>query len=282
MQISLIQSVYLFALKFIWSTDIHTCIAMVYWPSHSIAIDHSSIGLKRLTIQLVFNEAWLCVLVRFLHHNMSQVRTATLSYSRINRTWLHKDPKVSVLQADKPLFWGLIWFIHKVKGTSWLYPFWHDLQYLFIKLLRDDYFEVWHSNWLSVLKLLSNEPQNWAWLGSIQPEWVGLSHKPTHNFFRLSQQNNHCYVRLRFHTFKKITKHFLLLNKWSCLSFRLFRWCWYSLVWGNNATIVMLNWGTIPLRKYFSKLLISQMSFISFICAILIFCSKWRDFRPIR
>ena len=42
----------------------------VYWPSHGIASDHSSIRLKRLSIQLVFIEAWLCILTSFLHHNI--------------------------------------------------------------------------------------------------------------------------------------------------------------------------------------------------------------------
>ena len=65
--------------KFIWSTDIQNILLLVYWPPHGIAIAHSSIGLKRLTIQLVFIEAWLCVVMRFLHHNTSQVCTATLS-----------------------------------------------------------------------------------------------------------------------------------------------------------------------------------------------------------
>ena len=46
--------------KFIWSTDIQNTLLLVYWPPHGIAIDYSSIGLKRLTIQLVFIEAWLC------------------------------------------------------------------------------------------------------------------------------------------------------------------------------------------------------------------------------
>ena len=67
--------------KFIWSTDIQNTLLLVYWPPHGIAIDHSSIGLKRLTIQLVFIEAWLCVVMRFLHHNTSQVCTATLRTS---------------------------------------------------------------------------------------------------------------------------------------------------------------------------------------------------------
>ena len=63
-------------------TSIHALL-LVYWPSHGIAIDHSSIGLKRLTIQLVFNEAWLCVLARFSRHNTSQVCTATLRCPRV-------------------------------------------------------------------------------------------------------------------------------------------------------------------------------------------------------
>ena len=67
--------------KFVWSTNIQNALPLVYWPPHGIVIDHSSIGLKRLTIQLVFNEAWLCVVLRFLRHNMSQVCTATLSNS---------------------------------------------------------------------------------------------------------------------------------------------------------------------------------------------------------
>ena len=62
--------------KFLWSTNIQNALPLVYWPPHGIAIDHSSIGLKRLTIQLVFNEAWLCVVLRFLRHNTC---TATLS-----------------------------------------------------------------------------------------------------------------------------------------------------------------------------------------------------------
>ena len=66
--------------KCIWSTDIQNTLLLVYWPPHGIAIDHSSIVLKRLTIQLVFIEAWLCVVMRFLHHKMSQVCTATFSY----------------------------------------------------------------------------------------------------------------------------------------------------------------------------------------------------------
>ena len=64
--------------KLMWSTDIQNTLLLVYWPPHGIAIDHSSIRLKRLTIQLVFIEAWLCVVMRFLHHNTSQVCTATL------------------------------------------------------------------------------------------------------------------------------------------------------------------------------------------------------------
>ena len=64
--------------KFILSTYIQNALLLVYWPPHGIAIDHSSIGLKRLTIQLVFNEACLCVLVRLLHHNTSEVCTVTL------------------------------------------------------------------------------------------------------------------------------------------------------------------------------------------------------------
>ena len=65
--------------KFRWSTDIQNTLLLVYWPPHGIAIDHSSIGLKRLPIQLVFIEAWLCVVLRFLHLNTSQVCTATLT-----------------------------------------------------------------------------------------------------------------------------------------------------------------------------------------------------------
>ena len=61
-----------------WSTDIQNALLLVYGLPHGIAIDHSSIRLKKLTIQLVFNEAWLCVLVRFLCYNASQVCTATL------------------------------------------------------------------------------------------------------------------------------------------------------------------------------------------------------------
>ena len=66
--------------KFIWSTDIQNTLLLVYWPPRGIAMDHSSISLKRLTIQLVFIEAWLCVVMIFLHHNTSQVCTATLSW----------------------------------------------------------------------------------------------------------------------------------------------------------------------------------------------------------
>ena len=66
--------------KFMWSTDIQNTLLLVYWPSHGIAIDHSSIGLKRLTIQLVFIEAWLCVVMRFLHHNTSQCVHCNLKY----------------------------------------------------------------------------------------------------------------------------------------------------------------------------------------------------------
>ena len=72
-------------------TSIHALL-LVYWPSHGIAIDHSSIGLKRLTIQLVFNEAWLCVVVRFLHHNTSQVCTATLKGSAITKYFVDQKP----------------------------------------------------------------------------------------------------------------------------------------------------------------------------------------------
>ena len=64
--------------KYIWSTDIQNALLFVCWPPHDIAIDYSSIGLKKVTIQQVFNKAWQCVLVRFLHHKMSQVCTATL------------------------------------------------------------------------------------------------------------------------------------------------------------------------------------------------------------
>ena len=51
---------------------------VVYWPPKCIAIDHSSIGLKRLTIQSMFNEVWLCVWTRILRHKTSEVCTATL------------------------------------------------------------------------------------------------------------------------------------------------------------------------------------------------------------
>ena len=83
--------------KFIWSTGIQNILLLVYWPPHGIAIDHSSIGLKRLTIQLVFIEAWLCVVMRFLHHNTSQVCTATLiqnSQNSLNRSY----PNLSLIQ----------------------------------------------------------------------------------------------------------------------------------------------------------------------------------------
>ena len=56
---------------------------VVYWPPQCIAIDHSSIGLKRLTIQPVFNEAWLCVLTRILSYITSIVCTATLKCSSV-------------------------------------------------------------------------------------------------------------------------------------------------------------------------------------------------------
>ena len=69
--------------KFVWSTNIQNALPLVYWSSHGIAIDHSSIGLKRLTIQPVFNGAWLCVVLRYLHHNTSQVCTATLSTGQV-------------------------------------------------------------------------------------------------------------------------------------------------------------------------------------------------------
>ena len=52
---------------------------VVYWPPQCIAIDHSSIGLQRLTKQPMFNEAQLCVWKRILRHNTSLVCTATLS-----------------------------------------------------------------------------------------------------------------------------------------------------------------------------------------------------------
>ena len=75
------KSVYLFSLKFLWATDIQNALLLVNWPSQCIAIDHSSIGLKRMTIQLLVNEVWLCVLTSLLHHNTSQVCTATLNSS---------------------------------------------------------------------------------------------------------------------------------------------------------------------------------------------------------
>ena len=34
---------------FVWSTNIQNALPLVYWPPHGIAIDHSSIGLKKLT-----------------------------------------------------------------------------------------------------------------------------------------------------------------------------------------------------------------------------------------
>ena len=42
---------------------------VVKWPPQCIAIDLSSIGLKRLIIQPVLNEAWLCVWTRILHYS---------------------------------------------------------------------------------------------------------------------------------------------------------------------------------------------------------------------
>ena len=74
--------------KFVWSTDIQKALLLVYWPPHSIAIYHSSIGLKKLTIQLVFIEAWLCVVMRFLHHNTSEVCTATLIFYFLVILWV--------------------------------------------------------------------------------------------------------------------------------------------------------------------------------------------------
>ena len=73
-----IQNVYLFSPTFLRSTDINA-LTVVYWPLQYIAIDCSSIGLKRLTIQPMFNEIWFSVLRRILHHNTSEVCTATLN-----------------------------------------------------------------------------------------------------------------------------------------------------------------------------------------------------------
>ena len=104
--------------KFIWSTDIQNTLLLVYWPPHGIAIDHSSIGLKSLTIQLVFIEAWLCVVMRFLHHNTSQVCTATLNvykenFLQKNRNWLWKRKFLYTKHVAQELSLKQIpWLIH--------------------------------------------------------------------------------------------------------------------------------------------------------------------------
>ena len=41
----------------IWTTDIQNALLFVSRPGSCIAIDHSSVGLKRVTIQLMVNEA---------------------------------------------------------------------------------------------------------------------------------------------------------------------------------------------------------------------------------
>ena len=58
--------------------NIQNILLLAKWPLKCIAIDYSSIGLKRVTIQLVVNEAWLCVLMRLLRHNTSEVCAVTL------------------------------------------------------------------------------------------------------------------------------------------------------------------------------------------------------------
>ena len=63
---------------------------VVYWPPQCIAIEHSSIGLKRLTIQPVFNKGRLCVLMMVLRHKTSEVWTVTLKpvYGKsVTRVW---------------------------------------------------------------------------------------------------------------------------------------------------------------------------------------------------
>ena len=76
-----LKIVHVFPLKFPLITSIQIALLLVNWPPQCIAIDHTSIGLKRVTIQLVVSEARLSVLMRFSRHNTSQVCTATLNVS---------------------------------------------------------------------------------------------------------------------------------------------------------------------------------------------------------
>ena len=71
--------VHVFPLKFLWITSIQIALLLVNWPPQCIATDHTSIGLKRVTIQLVVSEVCCSVFTRFSHHNTSQVCTATLN-----------------------------------------------------------------------------------------------------------------------------------------------------------------------------------------------------------
>ena len=74
-----LKIVHVFPLKFLWITSIQIALLLDNWPPQCIAIDHTSIGLKRVTIQLVVSEACRSVLTRFSRHNTSQVCTATLT-----------------------------------------------------------------------------------------------------------------------------------------------------------------------------------------------------------
>ena len=101
-----LKIVHVFPLKFLWITSIQIALLLVNWPPQCIAIDHTSIMLKRVTIQLVVSEARLSVLTRFSCHNTSQVCTATL-----------KLPKVRCFCVA--LFLSAQWFCDKIGLCVW-------------------------------------------------------------------------------------------------------------------------------------------------------------------
>ena len=120
--------------KFIWSTDIQNTLLLVYWPPHGIAIDHSSIGLKRLTMQLVFIEAWLCCNETFTSQHVTSVYcNLTLAcvapeHTTIRARVLDKGIELSNIHGSYIIDislsntnYGVLWWIIQLVSRSTLY-----------------------------------------------------------------------------------------------------------------------------------------------------------------
>ena len=138
------KTVYLFSLKFLWTTDIQNALLLVNWPPQCIAIDHSSIGLQRITIQLLVNEVWLCVLTSLLHHNTSQVCTATLIIIWLSvRIFSHALIIPEMVQVEKQLQLKISQVSHANTRAPGFYLYWRQFLFCWICFASDSECKIW-------------------------------------------------------------------------------------------------------------------------------------------